>query len=1566
MKSNSREPDEDEIVLRLHGADRKDSMSRQQNSSRGLIKTAIFLAVLSRLAIGQPCLAQNYPSVTNFSDVEILVAEPWTNASLAMIMPPGNFSYHSDLGVITYQSTFAPDFMATLIPETNGAVELFPVMVIETNTSPRQRFYLNAAGAMVYTSTVSISSYPQAFITNTFGVPPSYLSGANLTQWYSDRDPNRQIVRFELLSESNESAYVASLTNHLGTVVCDTSNIPILTYYSNDIAFVGGEVLSGGTYQYILHAPTNVPTLNVFLSTNLLTARGGWMWPSKLNHDADPLIGCATSGDSPVFLAADDAALDSDGDGLPDCLERRLYGTNPYAADTDGDGLTDGAEVMKWGCNPSLASTDGGNMTDSQKISSGLNPNVFDTDGDGLGDSDEVNTYFTNPHIFDSDSDGLSDGSEIQAGTYPGWSDTDGDGLTDKQEIDLGTNPLLVDTDGDGVDDKYESDIGWSPTDPSNASGDDDNDGLSNLVEYQNCWNPQLSSTNQWYMNMYLISRYPGNNNVRRLATLSGSECLALGDAGVASAMLRIPPSKPIGGTETKLLWWSGCTTNIYLNGTEIRNLNKPLAVPDSSGTVEYHVSADVSAQGSSVKFTLTDSRTNNFYSCNSLTYKVPKLDVVTLASGSFSKTITTGTTNQWFIGVSGAQTSAVVKVTPVIYAESGPTVQSYARVKVIGSGAFPATANMNYQDWRSSSKRGISLPVGTYTFQTGFDMNLNDDLETGEISQVCTVTVVRVNLDVARKDETPVPEQDENTMGSIVKIVSTNQIGPLLSLPTLIVEPSAVAASLTLKLKKTSPYNNDGKIRVYRNGTLVMGQDETTKTISSSDLSGTWTVDSTLGGVVDLELRAEYPSGTKIAGDTVRVSGIPCEPAAGRIIFVNPYAYAHDAPFADIQNNAATSIANALAIVDGYPNCNIVIARSTYQESGLHLAKPAVIAGLGGSWSGGAFNYSQLPILTRPAGTNMISSLLALHPNGAATVAGLTCSNAFSAIGGAIRVFGNANLIRVERCSFRNNKADFEGGALHFSGFEDAVVEECRFDGNRARHETSVAAYDVGVGGAIAVIESSLTVTNCSFGSLTGNVAEVVGIDGGLPPLGSAGGGGDIYSEKSTLRIFNSLFENSLAGKYRIEGNWASEYFTGDGGSILVHGTGSDSILEIRNCEFRGATAYGNGGAISISADGSLQGRQYFATWPLDPLPPPWAVPDNPVELGGGCVGLISGTGFIECSGGWQGGAMSANGRSVDIVVSNCYFEKCEAGTTQQRDGKGGAVSICGGVQCENDPANSVVVRDSRITACGASGNGGALYTTIRGKLTLSGAVTIDLCIARDSDSRPLVEGMGGAIHVSAGGHLYVSGDCNLTISSNTAATSGGALSVKSGNAYLAGTITMQTNAAMGSAVSGYGNGGGIFVTTSFHDDAPVIGAGWGAATLWGHGLVQSTAATMTISHNTAARWGGGVYVGLSNPWYGDANVSASKVTLPGSGILQNQAGMMANGSSLFPAQVAFERVQSDILTPPFWSAEASASGSTIEGSPTTDIGVYMLDAIFVNTNNCVFNNLAEEVVSE
>ncbi|RJQ31441.1 hypothetical protein C4572_02560 [Candidatus Parcubacteria bacterium] len=83
------------------------------------------------------------------------------------------------------------------------------------------------------------------------------------------------------------------------------------------------------------------------------------------------------------------ADMDSDDDALSD-LEENSLGTNKNSADTDGDGLGDANEVRIYNTDPKNA----------------------DPDNDKLTDYYEIIIYETDPFNPDSDSDGISDYDE--------------------------------------------------------------------------------------------------------------------------------------------------------------------------------------------------------------------------------------------------------------------------------------------------------------------------------------------------------------------------------------------------------------------------------------------------------------------------------------------------------------------------------------------------------------------------------------------------------------------------------------------------------------------------------------------------------------------------------------------------------------------------------------------------------------------------------------------------------------------------------------------------------------------------------------------------------------------------------------------------------------------------------------------------------------------------------------------------------------------------------------------------------------------------------------------------
>ncbi len=161
---------------------------------------------------------------------------------------------------------------------------------------------------------------------------------------------------------------------------------------------------------------------------------------------------------------------DTDGDGLTDGEEVRVYKTNPLLADTDLDGLSDFDEVKKYKTDPLKADTDGDGLNDGEEVlkykTDPLNP---DTDNDGLKDGEEVIKYQTDPTKADTDGDGLNDGAEVLTySTNPLNKDTDGDELSDYDEVmTYKSNPLVKDTDGGTINDGVEVKRGTDPLDPA-------------------------------------------------------------------------------------------------------------------------------------------------------------------------------------------------------------------------------------------------------------------------------------------------------------------------------------------------------------------------------------------------------------------------------------------------------------------------------------------------------------------------------------------------------------------------------------------------------------------------------------------------------------------------------------------------------------------------------------------------------------------------------------------------------------------------------------------------------------------------------------------------------------------------------------------------------------------------------------------------------------------------------------------------------------------------------------------------------------------------------------------
>ncbi len=205
---------------------------------------------------------------------------------------------------------------------------------------------------------------------------------------------------------------------------------------------------------------------------------------------------------------------DKDLDGLSNYDERMIYFTDPDDPDSDDDLLNDGDEIAL-GMDPLNPDEDSDLMLDGWEITYGLDPfnatdATIDQDSDGLTNLEEFNAQ-TDPTNDDTDGDSLLDGDEVYGIHFPtnpganatGWivgldptnPDTDIDELFDGDELTIwSTNPLNNDTDSDGMHDGFETQYGLDPL-VDDASGDLDDEGLTNYEEYGLGTNPNNNDT---------------------------------------------------------------------------------------------------------------------------------------------------------------------------------------------------------------------------------------------------------------------------------------------------------------------------------------------------------------------------------------------------------------------------------------------------------------------------------------------------------------------------------------------------------------------------------------------------------------------------------------------------------------------------------------------------------------------------------------------------------------------------------------------------------------------------------------------------------------------------------------------------------------------------------------------------------------------------------------------------------------------------------------------------------------------------------------------------------------
>ena len=479
----------------------------------------------------------------------------------------------------------------------------------------------------------------------------------------------------------------------------------------------------------------------------------------------------------------------------------------------------------------------------------------------------------------------------------------------------------------------------------------------------------------------------------------------------------------------------------------------------------------------------------------------------------------------------------------------------------------------------------------------------------------------------------------------------------------------------------------------------------------------------------------------------------------------------------------------------------------------------------------------------------------------------------------------GSSGFVGLVRMSFKGNTAQ-RGGAVFAKELSQLIVNESTFTNNEAIYGGAIFAGNVGVVGAVA-------------SNLSRNSASI------------AGGAIDARTDSRMMQVGMSgvTMTNNSAGV--------------NGGAVSAQGIDQNALVLIVGADEGGSVftnnSAGAGGAINLSETGP-------STTALAGVLGDVTMADNTAAIGDGGAMRVS----------TDDSAAPGGGLQPNLLIASDYedFTGAPVFSGNRAAGNGGAVRVSGvldvgGVTYGFNPADDTLVRGASFTGNRATLGGAAsvdglavtLFSSFTGNTATSGggAIATDNLAARPFSYRGVLSFYsaftGNSAKSAGGGAVLVDdgeGTANVvssTFARNTAATSGGAISLPFGPGFIQNsTLTANESGGVGGALA---VGPGAIALVNFS----------------------------TITANTAF-YGGGI----SAPLTGIQNsiINRNRVTGPSGGFGDITGLQVADSYTLFTSPTSVSAAAwtagtgSQFSTAPVVGPLADNGGPTIAGGST------------------------------